>query len=103
VPVAYPLTVAGFAGTELSRTFGNTQGGLPFTVVITPDGTVKYRKMGRVHADERARYCLGLDPARRRQPNFTDLKPNVHLGLRTCGQTLSRQRFATQRHSTAVI
>jgi hypothetical protein len=52
VPVAYPLTVAGFAGTELSRTFGNTQGGLPFTVVITPDGTVKYRKMGRVHADE---------------------------------------------------
>jgi hypothetical protein len=52
VPVAYPLAVAGFAGTELSRTFGNAQGGLPFTVVITPDGTVKYRKMGRVHADE---------------------------------------------------
>lgn len=52
VPVAYPLAVAGFAGTELSRGFGNTQGGLPYTVVINPDGSVKYRKMGRVHADE---------------------------------------------------
>ncbi|WP_019449611.1 TlpA disulfide reductase family protein [Cupriavidus sp. BIS7] len=52
VPVSYPLAVAGFAGTELSRSFGNAQGGLPYTVVINPDGTVKYRKMGRVHADE---------------------------------------------------
>ena len=52
VPVQYPLAVAGFAGTELSKHFGNTQGGLPYTVVISPDGAVKYRKMGRVHADE---------------------------------------------------
>jgi len=52
VPVAYPLAVAGFAGTELSRSFGNAQGGLPYTVVINPDGSVKYRKMGRVHAEE---------------------------------------------------
>jgi thiol-disulfide isomerase/thioredoxin len=52
VPVAYPLAVAGLAGTELSRNFGNSAGGLPYTVVINPDGTVKYRKMGRVTADE---------------------------------------------------
>lgn len=52
IPVAYPLAVAGFSGTELARSFGNAQGGLPYTVVITPDGAVKYRKMGRVHADE---------------------------------------------------
>lgn len=52
VPVAYPLAVAGFSGTELARSFGNAQGGLPYTVIITPDGAVKYRKMGRVHADE---------------------------------------------------
>ncbi|KAB0604172.1 MAG: alkyl hydroperoxide reductase [Cupriavidus sp.] len=51
-PVQYPLAVAGFAGTELSKSFGNAQGGLPYTVVISPDGAVKFRKMGRVHADE---------------------------------------------------
>ncbi len=52
VPVAYPLAVAGFAGTELSRNFGNSAGGLPYTVVIAPDGSVKYRKMGRVTSEE---------------------------------------------------
>lgn len=52
IPVKYPLAVAGFTGTELAKSFGNAQGGLPYTVVITPDGNVKYRKMGRVHADE---------------------------------------------------
>ncbi|SCV01541.1 Thioredoxin-like protein [Cupriavidus necator] len=52
VPVAYPLAAAGFAGTELSRNFGNSAGGLPYTVVINPDGSVKYRKMGRVTAEE---------------------------------------------------
>lgn len=52
VPVAYPLAVAGFAGTELSRNFGNNAGGLPYTVVINPDGSVKYRKMGRITSDE---------------------------------------------------
>ena len=52
VPVSYPLVVAGFAGTELSRNFGNAAGGLPYTVIIAPDGTVSYRKMGRVSPDE---------------------------------------------------
>ncbi|CAG2130197.1 Thiol-disulfide oxidoreductase ResA [Cupriavidus yeoncheonensis] len=52
VPVAYPLAVASFAGTELSRNFGNDAGGLPYTVVINPDGSVKYRKMGRITSDE---------------------------------------------------
>lgn len=52
VPVAYPLVVAGFAGTELSRNFGNAAGGLPYTVIIAPDGTVSYRKMGRVSPEE---------------------------------------------------
>lgn len=52
VPVNYTLAVAGFTGTELAKSFGNAQGGLPYTVVISPDGGVTYRKMGRVHADE---------------------------------------------------
>lgn len=52
VPVAYPLAVAGLAGTDLSRSFGNQAGGLPYTVVIAPDGSVTYRKMGRVTSKE---------------------------------------------------
>ena len=52
VPVDYPLAVAGFAGTELTKSFGNDAGGLPFTVVISPAGEVTYRKMGRITSDE---------------------------------------------------
>lgn len=52
VPVAYPLAVAGFSGTELARSLGNAQGGLPYTLVIQPDGAIKFVKLGRVHMDE---------------------------------------------------
>lgn len=52
VPVAYPLAVAGFSGTELARNLGNAQGGLPYTLVIAPDGAVRFTKLGRVHMEE---------------------------------------------------
>jgi thiol-disulfide isomerase/thioredoxin len=31
-PVSYPVLLAGLEGTELSRTLGDTEGGLPFTL-----------------------------------------------------------------------
>lgn len=46
--IAYPLYVAGMAGTELSRGFGNTAGGLPYTVLIGADGQVKKTYLGRL-------------------------------------------------------
>lgn len=46
--ITYPLLVAGMAGTELSRQFGNQAGGLPFTVLIASDGTVRKTYMGRL-------------------------------------------------------
>ena len=52
VKVAYPVYVAGMSGTELSRQFGNTQGGLPFTVLIGADGTVKKTYLARLKFDE---------------------------------------------------
>jgi thiol-disulfide isomerase/thioredoxin len=52
VPVAYPIAVAGFGGTELGRAFGNEAGGLPFTVIVNAQGQITFRKMGRVHAKE---------------------------------------------------
>lgn len=46
--ISYPLYSAGMNGTELAREFGNQAGGLPFTVVIGPDGKVKKTYLGRL-------------------------------------------------------
>jgi len=50
--VAYPLYVGGMSGTDLSRELGNTHGGLPFTVLIGPDGQVRKTYLGRLKFDE---------------------------------------------------
>ncbi|NRR33027.1 TlpA family protein disulfide reductase [Oxalobacteraceae bacterium] len=50
--IAYPLYVAGMEGTELSRQFGNSAGGLPYTVLIGADGQVKKTYLGRLKFDE---------------------------------------------------
>ncbi len=46
--ISYPLLVAGLSGTELARSFGNEAGGLPFTVLISPDGHIKQVYIGRL-------------------------------------------------------
>lgn len=54
-PVSFPIGMAGLEGTDLSRSLGNQAGGLPFSVVFAPDGSVRQRRMGRVsEADLRA-------------------------------------------------
>jgi len=50
--VSYPLYVGGMSGTDLSRELGNTHGGLPFTVLIGPDGQVRKTYLGRLKFDE---------------------------------------------------
>ncbi|MFM2399429.1 MAG: Thiol-disulfide isomerase and thioredoxin [Pseudomonadota bacterium] len=52
VQVSYPLLSAGFGGTELAKAFGNTTGGLPFTVLISAQGAILQRKMGRLKESE---------------------------------------------------
>jgi thiol-disulfide isomerase/thioredoxin len=47
-PVGFPIGMAGLEGTELTRSLGNLSGGLPFSVVFAPDGSVRQRRMGRV-------------------------------------------------------
>ncbi|MBC3884219.1 TlpA family protein disulfide reductase [Undibacterium griseum] len=49
--ISYPLLVAGLEGSELSRQLGNLAGGLPFTVLITPDGKVAKSYLGRLKMD----------------------------------------------------
>jgi thiol-disulfide isomerase/thioredoxin len=50
--ISYPLYVSGINGTELSRQFGNQGGGLPYTVLISSDGTVKKTYLGRLKMKE---------------------------------------------------
>ena len=48
VNVAYPVYVTGFGGADLARAFGNTAGGLPFTVVIDAKGNIRSTKLGQI-------------------------------------------------------
>jgi thiol-disulfide isomerase/thioredoxin len=50
--IAYPLYVAGMSGTELSREFGNSAGGLPYTVLIGADGQVRKTWLGGLKFDQ---------------------------------------------------
>jgi len=57
--VTYPIYVAGFGGADLARAFGDSAGGLPFTVLIDAGGKVRYTKLGRVDAGE-LQQALGM-------------------------------------------
>ncbi len=46
--ISYPLLVGGMEGTSVSKQFGNDTGGLPFTILIAADGTVRKTYMGRL-------------------------------------------------------
>lgn len=51
-PVGYTIALAGFEGAGLSRELGNSQGGLPFTVVFDASGAVLQRKAGQTSLAE---------------------------------------------------
>jgi peroxiredoxin len=52
IKIAYPLYVGGMSGTDLSRGFGNTNGGLPYTVLIGADGQVRKTYLGKLKFDQ---------------------------------------------------
>lgn len=52
VPVSFPIGLAGFDGTELSKSLGNLAGGLPFTVAFNQAGELVQRKLGEVSYEE---------------------------------------------------
>lgn len=54
MPLDFPVGMSGLAGAELGRSLGNVAGGLPFSVVVGANGTVLYRKMGRLHPSDLA-------------------------------------------------
>lgn len=55
-PLSFPVGMAGFQGTELVKSFGNTSGSLPFTLVVSAAGGVIARKTGKVTPDELQRW-----------------------------------------------
>lgn len=56
-PVSFPIGLAGLEGAELGKSLGNLSGGLPFTVVLGPDGAVRQRRMGRLTAADLAQWA----------------------------------------------
>jgi thiol-disulfide isomerase/thioredoxin len=60
VPVDYPIYISGFGGADIARAFGNTAGGLPYTVVIDANGTVRATKLGQIKPDELRRTLNAL-------------------------------------------
>jgi thiol-disulfide isomerase/thioredoxin len=52
LPLDFPVAMAGLAGLELSRSLGNTQGGLPFSVAFGRDGEARWRKLGATDLSE---------------------------------------------------
>jgi len=58
--ISYPLYVAGATGTDLLRRFGDQAGGLPFSVLITPNGQIKKTYLGKLKMDEVRRDMAAL-------------------------------------------
>ena len=52
LPLKFPVALAGLTGTDLSRTLGNSKGGLPFTVAFGVQGEPIWRKLGATHLEE---------------------------------------------------
>ncbi|QHE87787.1 TlpA family protein disulfide reductase [Hydrogenophaga sp. BPS33] len=57
LPLNFPVGMAGFAGTDLSRSLGNPSGALPFSVVFGGDGTLLHRKIGKVSQEDLAQWA----------------------------------------------
>jgi thiol-disulfide isomerase/thioredoxin len=51
-PVSYPVLVGDSTTLALTRPFGNSQQGLPFTLVLDRQGQVVSEKLGRIHEDD---------------------------------------------------
>ncbi len=53
-PLRFPVALAVEGGLGLTRSLGNLQGGLPFTVLLGGDGLVRQRKIGELTTEDLA-------------------------------------------------
>lgn len=47
-PVPYHIAIGGMEGSSWAKRLGNETGGLPFTVIITPQGELIFKKLGKI-------------------------------------------------------
>lgn len=52
VKISYPVYVGGMGATDIARGLGNSNGGLPYTVLIGSDGSVRKTYLGRLKFDQ---------------------------------------------------
>jgi len=57
-----PLLVGGFDALSLAREFGDNQGVLPYTVLLSADGAVLHQRTGALVAGEMRQWLDGLPP-----------------------------------------
>jgi peroxiredoxin len=51
-PISYPIVIGGPEGSNLSKQMGNSQGALPYTVIINTKGKSTYTKLGKISEEE---------------------------------------------------
>ena len=56
-PVSYPIAYGGLEGMKLGELLGNASGSLPFTLVLAADGRLILRKLGKLSANEIAKWA----------------------------------------------
>jgi len=50
--VSYLIVIGGLEGSNLSKQMGNTQGALPYTIIINSKGKSIYTKLGKISEEE---------------------------------------------------
>lgn len=51
-PISYPIVIGGIDGSAIAKQLGNTQGALPYTIVIDAKGKAISSKLGQISEDE---------------------------------------------------
>ena len=52
MPIPYPIAIGGLDGSNWAKRLGNEAGGLPFTIIIAPNGSSKITKLGKISEEE---------------------------------------------------
>src|SRR5690606_5723408 len=58
-PLDFPVVLAGAGGVTLTRSLGNSNGGLPFTILFDAEGKVQQRKIGELSEQDLANWSIG--------------------------------------------
>lgn len=51
-PVSYPIVIGGLEGSNLSKQMGNSQGALPYTIIINAQGKSTSSKLGKISEED---------------------------------------------------